>query len=268
MTPARPSTPAKALDLWARSRFSSRVPSVLSAARTSRLRGVSTVSSSNRQATSPRRKRSPECVFRISIRPRTRFSVSSYRRSSIGTDDGPPFRRPGPRAGASRHRSNAAWRPRLSASLRPGRRWSGILHESKPDAAGITLAVAEAEVAPETNFQHMAQKARDQRLEIGSVLNLGVEAPQESRQIVGIQKQEPNIAHRYLVINKRRNVFDHLIGSRHSVHRSCKSCTFDFAALSGLSNQYSSRSGPISVSTTPRNHTLASATRSPGAGVT
>ena len=74
-----PSTPARVLALRAK-KFLIRPASAKKAARTRRLRGDSIISSSNRCAISPRRNRSWDFVCTISMRPVTRFSLSSQRR--------------------------------------------------------------------------------------------------------------------------------------------------------------------------------------------
>ena len=137
-----------------------------------------------------------------------------------------------------------------------------------PRQYGFNALVAAAEIAPEAAFDGETEQPGDQVRQIGGLFNLRVETVAEARQIRCVEQQEPEIAHRYAAARHWPCRIDEGCRLRHHsgspVNRRLRACS----ALSGASYQYSSSNGPISVSTTCRNHFPPSAPGAPSGGVT
>ena len=97
-------------------------------------------------------------------------------------------------------------------------------------------------------FDHVGHQAADEIRQVLGLLDIALESTLELNEIRGIEKQDPDVA--------KRNLGGHQSPSR--------SRAFASAALSGASNQYSSSSGPISVSITSLNQPFGSASGSVG----
>ena len=125
-----------------------------------------------------------------------------------------------------------------------------------PVEHGPTRAIAETQVTTLPHFDGVGQDLGNQvRQLIRAIFQSDFARPMAAEEVRGIKHQEPEITHRNASDIFRP--FDsrvHPLLRNHHCHQLSISRSHAFCASSGASNQYSSSNGPISVSTTCRNH--------------
>lgn len=113
---------------------------------------------------------------------------------------------------------------------------------------GRTRPVAPTEVPAQALFDHMGHQAANEIRQVPCLFGIALEPAPKLHEIGGIKKQDPDIS--------KGDLSRHQSPSRNRAIAS--------VARSGASNQYSSSSGPISVSITSRNHAFVSSSGSIG----
>lgn len=130
------------------------------------------------------------------------------------------------------------------------------------------MMIASGKIATKAALNGIGQKPRYQfRNVFDVVISYGVKRASDPREVRSVKHQEPKIPH--------RNATDlSLIGGQACLARwrsqssPASSLTLAAFAVSGASYQYSSSSGPISVSTLARNHARPSVIGATVSGVT
>ena len=132
----------------------------------------------------------------------------------------------------------------------------------------FTPLMMEAQASPQAPVDRVAQQPCNQGLEVWRFLNFRIEMISKFGKLRGIEKEEPNISNGNAAwCAQNLSIVSTLF--RRCAHwmlsRSLSTCS---CAVSGFSNQYSCKRGPIPKTIACRNHSRSSPTSPSAGGVT